>query len=336
MTESGKVREEWFAHREMFRILREVDWAHLSRQCSIGLLWHQEHYWEFLYEGGRIIQPDDYTVVGSKDYGHLAQEPFWLYSKALIDTDTNFDVVDVRTDLWEYPFLIYAAPPFLDAAMQDRLVAYVKAGGRLVFLSPPPHLEVEKSPCTKLMDGLGIERGESQEAQVELTIGDRSHSVQLAERYEAGGREAMLTTADGVVCAVRTHCEEGDVVQVGFSALDEEVLAGVLGLLDAPVHVRGDNHFVQTSLHTSEERAVVIAINRDDKEQTARIQVLGNLGPDREAEELFRRERLEIGPNQTVEVTIPAHEVAVIEIKKVDVERLDLDKDKLIQGYFRL
>ena len=126
-------------------------------------------------------------------------------------------------------------------------------------------------------------------------------------------------------------------VQVGFSALDEEVLAGVLGLLDAPVHVRGDNHFVQTSLHTNEERAVVIAINRDDKEQTARIQVLGDLGRDRVAEELFRRERLEeIGPGQTVEVTIPAQEVAVIEIKKADVEGVDLDKDKLIQGYFRL
>jgi beta-galactosidase len=336
VTESGKVREEWFAHREMFRILREVDWAHLTRQCSIGLLWHQEHYWEFLYEGGRIIQPDDYTVVGSKDYGHLAQEPFWLYSKALIDTDTNFDVVDVRTDLSRYPFLIYAAPPFLDAAMQESLVASVKAGGRLVFLSPPPHLDVEKRPCTTLMDGLGIERGEAKEGRAELTIGERSHSVQVAERYEASGKDALLTTADGSVCAVRTRCGDGEVVQVGFSALEEEVLASVLELLTAPVHVRGDNHFVQTSLHSNADRAVVIAINRSEKEETARIEVLGDLGPDREAEELFRRERLEMGPNQTVEVTIPAHDVAVIEIKKAHVERLDLDKDKLIQGYFRL
>ena len=180
------MRDEWFAHREMFRILKEVDWANLSRQCSIGLLWHQEHYWDFLYEGGRIIQPDDYTVVGSKDYGHLAQEPFWLYSETLIHTDTTFDVVDVRTDLSKYPLLIYAAPPFLAAEMQEKLVECVKAGGYLFFLSPPPHLDVEKQPCTLLMDGLGIKLYkvcQTAMKQFTLSINEISPHARLVEEF---------------------------------------------------------------------------------------------------------------------------------------------------------
>ncbi|MFH1006474.1 MAG: beta-galactosidase [Candidatus Latescibacterota bacterium] len=334
VTENGKIREEWFAHREMFRILKEINWPDLSRQCAIGLLWHQEHYWEFLYEGGRIIQPDDYTVVGSKDYGHLAQEPFWLYAKTLIDTDTDFDVVDVRTDLSKYEVLIYAAPSFLDRAMQVKLVDYVREGGKLVFLSPPPHRDVEKQECTVLMDGLRIRRGTSEDRQVALEAGGMSCSVHLLERYDGSDVEPVLTAPDGTVCACRRSVDQGSVVQVGFSALDGEVLRTIIRSVDAPLYVQGDQRTVQTSLHWNTEEAAVIAINRDEEEQTVHIRVFPDFGTIREAEELFRRKRLEIGADQTVRVTIPAKEVAVIHFRKRGAERVDLDKDKLIQGYF--
>ncbi|MFH1007762.1 MAG: alpha-amylase family protein [Candidatus Latescibacterota bacterium] len=334
VTETGKIREEWFAHRQMFRILKEVNWPNLDRQCAVGLLWHQEHYWEFLHEGGRIIQPDDYTVVGSKDYEHLAQEPFWLYIKALIDTDTDFDVVDVRTDLSKYEVLIYAAPPFLDRAIQEKLVDYVKQGGKIVFLSPPPHLDVAKEPCSLLMDGLEIVRGTPANRTVALQVDGQSCSVHLSEHYGPSDGEPVLTAADGTVCAHQRRIGKGSVVQVGFSALDEEVLRTVLRAVQAPQYVQADQRLVQTSLHWTQEEAVVIAINRDDREQTARIHVIPEFGTDRDAEELFRRERLVIGENQTVTVTIPAHEVAVIQFGKKGTERIDLNKDQLIQGYF--
>jgi len=336
VTENGKVREEWFAHRQMFRILQEVEWQSLSRQCSIGLLWHQEHFWDFLHEGGRIIQPDDYTIVGSKDYGHLAQEPFWLYTKTLIDTDTDFDVVDVRTDLSKYPLLLYAAPPFLDRAMQEKLVDYVRNGGKLLFLSPPPHLDVEKKPCTALMDGLGIKRGEPADVDVALKIRDSSFSVHLLETYP--GAPSLLTSEDGKVCACRRSVGRGEVYQIGFSSLDGKVFRSLLEAIDAPRHVGSDNRFVQTSLHMNQERAVIIAINRDTQTQKVRITVLADLGRSEEhdVEEMFTRKRLTLNPDRTIDVTIPGKEVAVIEIRKREVERVDLDKDKLIQGYFKL
>ena len=96
--------------------------------------------------------------------------------------------------------------------------------------------------------------------------------------------------AAGKTCVIRTQCGKGDVVQVGISALKEEVLTALMDLLEAPRHVQGNNRFVQASLHANEERAVIIAIERDE---------------------------------------------AVVEIRKAEVERVDLDRDKMIQGYFR-
>lgn len=337
VTENGKVREEWFTHRHMFRILHEIDWANLSRQCLIGLLWYQEHYWHFLYQGGGIIQPDDYTVVGSKDYQHLAQEPLWLYTKTLIDTDTDFDIVDVRTDLSKYPMLIYAAPPFLDTELQKKLVDYVKNGGNLVFLSPPPHLDVQQQECPSLIDGLSIKRGKPVGARKTLERDGKSLLIHVTESYEElPDIEPLLITKDGSVCACRKKVGEGYVYQVGFSALDRDVFKELLATIGAPFCVQGDNPFIQTSLHRNKERTVVIAINRDNKKQRVRVKIFPDLKltPEHQAEEMFTRQKLQIRDDQTVELSIPGKDVVVIEIKKRGVERIDLDKDKLIQGYF--
>jgi len=120
--------------------------------------------------------------------------------------------------------------------------------------------------------------------------------------------------------------------------LDREVLLELLGILKAPLFVRADDPFVQTSLHRNEERAVVIAINRDTEGHTVRIKIFPDLGltPEHRVEEMFARRKLEISADQVFELYIPGKDVAVVEIRKKDVGRIDLDKDKLIQGYFKL
>ncbi len=337
VTENGKVREEWFAHRQMFRILKEVDWPDLRRQCSVGLLWVQEHYWQFLYQGGGIIQPDSYTVVGAKNYGHLAQEPFWLYTKTLIDTDTDFDVVDVRTELSKYPLLIWAAPPLLDGPMQQKLLDYVKEGGRLLFLSPPPHLDVEQNPCTLLVDGLELRRGKPVDVQATLKLEGKSIPVHLFETYTESDVKPLFSTAEGLVPAGSRTVGKGEVYQIGFSALEPEVWKEMLKAIGALLYVQSDNPSVHTSLHSNEEQAVIIAINRGQQDQQARLRVFPQLpgGRNPQAEEMFTRKRLEIGPAQTLELTLPAKEVALIRIKSPEASSPDLDKGKLIQGYFQ-
>ncbi|HIE03984.1 MAG TPA: hypothetical protein EYP61_04415, partial [Candidatus Latescibacteria bacterium] len=338
VTENGKIREEWFAHRHMFRILHEVDWKNLSRESRLGLLWYQEHYWHFLYEGGGIIQPDDYTLVASKDYGHLAQEPLWLYTKALVDADVDFDVVDIRTELSRYPLLIYAAPPFLGREEQDKLAEYVEGGGTLVFLSPPPHMDVELRECRSLMEELGIERGREVNLKATLNLGGRSFRVYVAESYEDLDAEPFLRTEEGNVCACRRKVDEGWIYLVGFSALEREVLTGLLDALGAPAFVRSDDPFVHTSLHRNGERAVVVAINRGTEARTVRIKIFPDLGltSGHQVEEMFTRRKLEISADQVLELHIPGKDVAVVEVRKEGVERVDLDKEELIQGYFKL
>ena len=48
VTENGKVRPEWFAHKHFFKVQKDIDWVNLRRQCSVGLLWSQEQYWRFI------------------------------------------------------------------------------------------------------------------------------------------------------------------------------------------------------------------------------------------------------------------------------------------------
>lgn len=334
VTEDGKIRPEWFAHRHLFRVLREIDWVHLKRPCGIGLLWHQEHYWEYLYKGGGIIQPDDYTVVGSKDYGHLAQEPLWLYVKTLIDTDTDFGMVDVRTDLSEHPLLFYAAPPFMTSKGQGRLVDYVRHGGKLVFLSPPPHLDEEKRECTLLTDGLGLSRGQGMDG--EMQIGGLK--VHVSEGYDGlADFEPLLKTAEGRVAACRKGVGKGEVVLIGFSALRPEVFRMLLEALEAPWFVRSTRpDVVHTHFFRGAERAVVFAINRDADAVTTTLDILSDLHltEDHRCEEMFTHRLLDLSNDQSVELTIPGKDVAVLDIRKHGQERIELDQDKLIQGYF--
>ena len=334
VTEDAKIRPEWFAHRHIFRVLREIDWVNLKKQCQIGLLWHQEHYWEYLYNGGGIIQPDDYTVVGAKDYGHLAQEPLWLYLKTLIDTDTDFSMVDVRTDLSQHSLLFYAAPPFMTQEGQQRLVDYVKGGGKLVFLSPPPHLDEEKNECRVLIDSLGLSRGEA--VNTETQIGNLT--IHLSEAYDKlTDFQPLLKTAEGRIAACRKKIDKGEVILVGFSALEAEVFRLLLEALEAPLFVRSTTpEFVHTHLFRSRERAVVFAINRHTDAVSTTIKILPDLKltEEHQCEEMFTHKMLPFSHEQVIELTIPGKDVAVLEIKERSQERIDLDKDKLIQGYF--
>ena len=258
----------------------------------------------------------------------------WLYLKTMIDTDTDFGMVDVRTDLSVHPMLLYAAPPFMTDEGQQRLVNYVKAGGRLVFLSPPPYLDVEKNECTTLVDGLSLSRGELVNA--ETKIGDLT--IHLCECYdELTDFVPVLNTADGRVAACSKRVGKGQVILVGFSALETEVFRLLLKALEAPLFVRSTTpQFVHTHLFRSPERTVIFAINRHTDAVSTTIKILPDLKltEEHQCEEMFTHKMLPLSQEQVIELTIPGKDVAVLEIKKRSQERIDLDKDKLIQGYF--
>jgi hypothetical protein len=222
--------------------------------------------------------------------------------------------------------------------MQQELVDYVKEGGKLLFLSPPPHLDVEQNPCTVLMDGLGLGRGKSVDVQTTLKLKGKSIPVRLVETYAESDMEPLFSIAEGLVPAGRKTVGKGQVYQIGFSALEPEVWKEILKAVGASLYVQSDNPLIHTSLHANEEQAVIITINRGEQSQQTRLRVFPQLpgGENPQAEEMFTRKRLEIGPQQTIALTIPAQEVALIRIKSREASSPDLDKGKLIQGYFQL
>ena len=339
VTETGKIRPEWYAHKHFFKVLKDINWVDLQRQCSVGLLWSQEQYWRYIYEGGRKynIQFDDYTEVASRTY-ECAQQPMWAFVKTLINTDTNFDMVDIRTDLSKYPVLIYAGTNLLDAAFQKKLVGYVKGGGRLILLSQPPDKEYDETSCSELVKGLGLERGEAVQKETTVLIADKRIETYLFTTFKSAlPEEIIVKTEDGEACAVRKRVGKGEVIQFGFSALENEIFNDVVRLTDLPLHVQGDNSWVQTSLFRSDDAAVVIAINRNTEEETVKIRIFPDLTLPEDVwiEEEFTHNKLKMEDGQTYEITIPANDVAVIHIRKHEKIISEPDPDEQMRKLFK-
>ncbi|MCK5329282.1 MAG: hypothetical protein KAR36_11790, partial [Candidatus Latescibacteria bacterium] len=197
-----------------------------------------------------------------------------------------------------------------------------------------PHLDVEKNACTVLTDGLGISRGEA--VNTETRIGKLD--IHLSEAFDdLSDFQSLLQTTDGKVAACIKSVGQGIVVLVGFSALDTGIFQMLLEALEAPLFVRSSTpDSVHTHLFRSPERTVIFAINRHTEAVNTTITVLPdlNLTDEHQCEEMFTHEMLPISAEQSIQLTIPGADVAVLEIKKRTEERVDLDKDQLIQGYF--
>lgn len=338
---NGMMGDTWFAHRHFCKVLNDIEWVKLKRHCSIGVIWSMEHFWRFLYEGGRKynIQPDDYTEVASRTY-ECAQQPLWDYVKALIDTDTNFDMVDIRTDFSGYPVLLYAGPPLLDKVFQEKLVNYVKGGGRLVFLSSPPCREYDENPSSVLIEELGLQSQENTQKNVSVVIGNKQINTHLFATFKNVSKDEILVrTKDGEVCGVRKRVGKGEVIQIGFAALNPELLKETVNLLNLPLSVQSDNSWIHTSLHLNKEKdiTVVIAINRNTKEETARIKIFPDLGLKEDVwiQEEFNHCRLEMKPNQTFKIAIPAKDVAVVHIRKHKVTKEEPQAEEKMRRLFK-
>ena len=68
---------------------------------------------------------------------------------------------------------------------------YVRGGGRLVFLSPPPHLDVDRRECRALTEGLGLSRGATVDRAAEVDVCGVWRTVRLMEEYGGPGAEPV-------------------------------------------------------------------------------------------------------------------------------------------------
>jgi len=220
--------------------------------------------------------------------------------------------------------------------MQMRLVGYVKSGGRLVFLSPPPRRDVMQKPNTRLVDALDIGQGEKVMQEKTIRLGDKEWKIFLYQRLDLKGFEPMVKTTDSEPCVVEKKVGKGSVVLVSISATEPDLLSALIDTLAFPWQVRSNHPTVHTTLFSDAERTVIFAINRGKEPARTKItlHVPLKLKENDVIEEAFTYEKLKLERNQEIEITIPAKDVALIHIHP-EAPGQKLDVEKQIRQYYQ-
>jgi beta-galactosidase len=119
--------------------------------------------------------------------------------------------------------LVLGSGRYLARAVQERVLAHADAGGGVLLLGPAPVLDLDGSPCTVLVDALGIEPGE--------VVRDTGHyypsvvaqgwaqpwpEMRVGWRHELrpSRGDVVLTDVYGTVCGVDVPVGEGRVVHL--------------------------------------------------------------------------------------------------------------------------
>ena len=88
--------------------------------------------------------------------------------RAMLLGTYRFSGVDVQNgalDRKETPVLVLASARYMDGALQQKIVDYVREGGNVLLYGEVPVFDMEGKPCTLLAEALGL-RGEKQHRSI--------------------------------------------------------------------------------------------------------------------------------------------------------------------------
>ncbi len=149
--------------------------------------------------------------------------PRGLLPRLLLAVGVRFGAVDLhRAAPRRGDLLVLGTGDVLDAPVQERVVAHVRAGGRLLLMGALPVRDGRGRPARMLADALGIDAGETVRADPRrhpavLPIGWASG---LAEEPVgrltrlAGGEPVLVEAATGLPCGVEARAGDGVAVVV--------------------------------------------------------------------------------------------------------------------------
>lgn len=156
--------------------------------------------------------------------------PREVLTRALVLGGYAPDAVDLQTDgpiaLPAGRVLALAPTPHLDADVQERLVAWVRGGGRLLLHGPVPERDLLDRPCALLLDALGVRAGARVESSAtrfpSVTPADgrlptaevRAGFVQPLTALPPGADVLARVTGTGEPCVVQVPCGAGAVLLV--------------------------------------------------------------------------------------------------------------------------
>jgi beta-galactosidase len=184
---------------------------------------------------------------------------------------------DLRADDWindrSTPLMVVDTSS-MARAKQERLVRYLKGGGKLLIAPVLPEVDEHMEPCTILADFLGRPKLSQlpEHTFVRLTIGgvvnvNNSGEVFVGESISPQAQAVGLDEASGKEMAWTIPTQGGGtVLLLGFRwqhALNQhgEMLASLMGMLGWKQKVKCSNPNVWTSLRTDGKRAVLFLMN---------------------------------------------------------------------------
>jgi len=140
----------------------------------------------------------------------------------LLRSGLSFDLLDVDAaappDFLNYPTIFLAAADVLPRSTQDALVAYVRAGGRLVCWPAPPHLDSDLFACSVLRDACYPERTLSfypEDGQTIEVLGEPVPVWRGVQTYSLSGSSVAIARRAGVPCGYSRPVGKGTAVLLG-------------------------------------------------------------------------------------------------------------------------
>ena len=209
-------------------------------------------------------------------------------ARGLALTHRPFRAVELaRADLGvaETPFLCAMIDKKCPAAVQQKLVDYVREGGRLFLAGRIPETGGDGEPCTILQNALGIEQVESDpQPFAERVISALSYPwvpVTFLERYSGAFDEVFATDETGRTVGFMQQLGEGAVILFGaalpaFTLEDLDIFHQLALKLDcAPVFTLSD--WADVRLSRGDGGSFLYVNNYQDDPLTTTIQMNGEM-----------------------------------------------------------
>ncbi|HVA59285.1 MAG TPA: beta-galactosidase [Mycobacteriales bacterium] len=133
-----------------------------------------------------------------------------------------FDLLDAdaaeAADYRDYPTVFLAAADILPRRVQEHLVAYVAAGGRLVCWPAPPNLDEDLNPCTILADALYFQPRRTfypADAQQVRVLGVLVSTWRGVSTYRLGPHARSIASRGGESCGYAFPYGHGEALLLG-------------------------------------------------------------------------------------------------------------------------
>lgn len=204
------VRRAFAAVRGASDLLADGD----EETDGFALAFVPDHYMtEYHYPGSpsRAAQVEDLTRfrgMGPRD----------ILVRALLLAGYSFPAVDVQSADPPFGALVLASASTLGRAVQERLAAFVHAGGRLLLNGVMPRFDVDGAPCTVLADALGVRvaghvAGTPHYFPSVLAPGRAETRVNYAQ-FLVGGEPILRMAGSDAVCGVEAGHGAGKAVLI--------------------------------------------------------------------------------------------------------------------------